>query len=64
MGGAINITDGAKQQAWRNRIQVVSMVGIPGSSPKTRGQTIIGVIVFIAIMGFVVYVVVKSVFFS
>jgi hypothetical protein len=46
------------------RNQVISMVGIPGSSPKTRGQKLVGVIVFIAIMGFIVYVVVKNVFFS
>jgi hypothetical protein len=40
------------------------MVGIPGSTPKTRGQKIVGVIAFTAMMGFIVYVVVKNVFFS
>ncbi len=40
------------------------MVGIPGSAPKTRGQKIVGVIVFTVLMGFIVYVVLKNIFFS
>lgn len=40
------------------------MVGIPGSTPKTRAQKIVGVIVFVALMGFIVYVVLKNIFFS
>lgn len=40
------------------------MIGIPGSAPKTRGQKIVGVIAFTALMGFIVYVVLKNIFFS
>lgn len=40
------------------------MVGIPGSAPKTRGQKIVGVIAFTAMMSFIVYVVLKNIFFS
>lgn len=40
------------------------MVGIPASAPKTRGQKIVGVIAFVALMGFIVYVVLKNIFFS
>ena len=40
------------------------MVGIPGSAPKTLGQKIVGVIAFAAIMSFIVYVVMKNIFFS
>jgi hypothetical protein len=43
---------------------VVKMVGIPGSAPKTRGQKIVGVIAFTAIMGFIGYVIVKNVFIN
>lgn len=39
------------------------MVGIPGSSPKTRAQKIIGWCAFTAMMGFIVYVVLKNIFF-
>jgi len=40
------------------------MIGIPGSTPKTRGQKIVGTIAFTAIMCFIVYVIVKNVFFN
>lgn len=40
------------------------MVGIPGSTPKTRGQKIVGAVVFTALMSFIAYVVVKNIFFS
>jgi hypothetical protein len=39
------------------------MVGIPGSAPKTRAQKIVGVIAFAALMGFIVYVILKNLFF-
>lgn len=40
------------------------MVGIPGSTPKTRGQKIVSAVVFTALMSFIAYVVVKNIFFS
>ena len=39
------------------------MVGIPGSTPKTRGQKLVGVLAFTAIMGFIAYVILKNIFF-
>lgn len=40
------------------------MVGIPGSTPKTRGEKIAGIVVSSAIVAFIMYVNVKNVFFS
>lgn len=38
------------------------MVGIPGSTPKTRMQKVVGIVAFVAIMGFIAYVVLKNIF--
>lgn len=37
------------------------MVGLPGNEPKTRGQKIAGIIMALAIFGFIVYVILKNV---
>lgn len=41
---------------------MVTMVGIPGTAPKTRTQKIVGWLAFTAIMSFIVYVVLKNIF--
>ncbi len=38
------------------------MVGIPGNSPKTRGQKIAGLIMSVVVFGFIAYVVLKNIF--